>query len=78
MSPQGKIVLAAVASAVVGAVLGAALVWGSQGKAIADLNKRLIAADAANQASLQKIDELQASLAAAAAANSAAVAASGV
>jgi len=67
MSAQSKLVLAAVASAILGAALGAAFVWGSQGKAIADLNARVIAADAANQASLQKIDELQASLAAASA-----------
>lgn len=58
MSPNGKLVLATVASALLGATLGGAVVWGVQRQAIGALNSRLIAADAANQGSLQRIDEL--------------------
>lgn len=65
MSPNGKLVLVGLISAVLGGMLGAALVWNSQSKAIAELNARVMASDAKEQAALQQVAEAQAKLEAA-------------
>ena len=65
MSSNSKVWTAAIAAGLCGAILGAGVVWFSQQGAVAQLNVRIIKADADTQAALQKMDELQTSLTAA-------------
>ena len=62
MSPNSKIWLIALGTAVVGALVGAGGVWAAQQGQLTSLNARAIKADSETQAALQKADELQVAL----------------
>ena len=62
MSPNSKLWLIALGTAVVGAMVGAGGVWAAQQGQLASLSARVIKADSDTQAALQKADELQVAL----------------